>query len=123
MPRPNPSEESPRVPDHELLRPIGDGSFGVVWLARNVMNSFRAIKVVYRRNFKDERPYLREFQGIRHFDYQSEIEEVKDRVRKFISELRTSPHEKTATASPRLILRPNPAKRTNPRNSGPNKRG
>jgi serine/threonine protein kinase len=51
-----------------LVRPIGDGSFGVVWLARNVLGSYRAIKVVFRRNFKDERPYQREFEGIRHFE-------------------------------------------------------
>ncbi len=56
------------VPEYELLRPIGDGSFGVVWLAKNVLGHFRAIKVVYRRSFKDERPYEQEFQGIRHFE-------------------------------------------------------
>jgi hypothetical protein len=56
------------VPDHKLLRLIGDGSFGTVWLARNVMGSYRAVKVVYRKSFKDERPYEREFQGIRLFE-------------------------------------------------------
>jgi len=56
------------VADHELIRPIGEGSFGVVWLAKNILGSYRAVKVIYRRNFKDERPYQREFQGIRHFE-------------------------------------------------------
>ncbi len=62
------SAELPNVPDHALIRPIGEGSFGVVWLARSVVGTYRAVKAVYRRNFKDERPYLREFEGIRHFE-------------------------------------------------------
>ncbi len=58
----------PIIPDHELIRPIGEGSFGVVWLARNILGSFHAVKVVYRKKFDSDRPYLREVQGIRHFD-------------------------------------------------------
>ncbi len=27
------------VPDHTLIRPIGRGSYGEVWLARNVMGA------------------------------------------------------------------------------------
>jgi len=30
------------IPDHELLRRIGGGSYGEVWLARNVMGTYRA---------------------------------------------------------------------------------
>ena len=32
----------PPVPDYELLRRIGSGSYGDVWLARNVLGQFRA---------------------------------------------------------------------------------
>jgi WD40 repeat protein len=58
----------PVIPDHTLLRLIGRGSYGVVWLARNVMGTYRAVKVVYRATFDDERPYEREFTGIRKFE-------------------------------------------------------
>ena len=58
----------PQIPDHELIRPIGGGSYGEVWLARNVMGSFRAVKVVYRKTFESERPYEREFSGIKKFE-------------------------------------------------------
>ena len=58
----------PRVPDHELVRRIGQGSYGEVWLARNALGTWRAVKIVYRDNFKDARPYEREFAGIRHFE-------------------------------------------------------
>lgn len=62
---------SPReitIPDHELVRPIGKGSYGQVWLARNMMGSWRAVKVVFRQSFSDERPFNRELEGIRRFE-------------------------------------------------------
>jgi RNA polymerase sigma factor (sigma-70 family) len=58
----------PQVPDHELLRSIGKGSFGEVWLARNVFGEYRAVKVVYRRSFETAVPFEREFNGIQSFD-------------------------------------------------------
>lgn len=58
----------PTIPDHELLRHIGEGSFGEVWLARNVMGTFRAVKIVYRKTFDHDRPYEREFKGIQKFE-------------------------------------------------------
>ncbi len=54
----------PTIPDHELLRAIGQGSYGEVWLARSVLGALRAVKVVYRERFRDARPYEREFNGI-----------------------------------------------------------
>jgi len=39
-----------------------------VWLAKNVMGTHRAVKVVYRRTFEHERPYEREFRGIQKFE-------------------------------------------------------
>src|SRR2546429_5589493 len=58
----------PSVPDHELLRRIGGGSYGEVWLARNKLGTLRAIKVVYRKTFEDARPFEREFKGIQKFE-------------------------------------------------------
>src|SRR5207253_6019474 len=58
----------PQIPDHELLRRIGLGSYGEVWLARSVMGTYRAVKVVYRDRFQNERPYEREYSGIQKFE-------------------------------------------------------
>src|SRR5205814_10447871 len=58
----------PQIPDHELLRRVGEGAYGEVWLAKNVMGTFRAVKIVYRRRFSDDRPYEREFAGIKKFE-------------------------------------------------------
>ena len=44
------------IPDHELLSCIGRGSYGEVWLARNVMGTYRAVKIVYRAAFEHARP-------------------------------------------------------------------
>ena len=58
----------PVIPDHTLLRPIGRGAYGEVWLARNVMGALRAVKVIWRRQFESDRPYQREFAGIQRYE-------------------------------------------------------
>jgi WD40 repeat protein/serine/threonine protein kinase len=58
----------PRVPDHELFRIIGRGAYGEVWIGRNLMGTWRAIKVVRRTEFENDRPLQREFRGIRAFE-------------------------------------------------------
>jgi WD40 repeat protein/serine/threonine protein kinase len=62
------SQQRPRISDHELLKIIGRGSYGEVWLARNIMGSYRAIKIVYHDAFENKRPYEREFEGIQKFE-------------------------------------------------------
>src|SRR5512133_1003209 len=57
-----------QIPDHQLLRCIGRGSYGEVWLARNMMGAFRAVKIVHRESFKDDRPFGREISGMRQFE-------------------------------------------------------
>ena len=56
------------IPDHELLRVIGRGSYGEVWLARNVMGTLRAVKLVFRDRFESDRPFEREFAGIQRYE-------------------------------------------------------
>ena len=57
-----------QFPDHDLLRLSGIGSYGEVWLARNALGSFRAVKVVYRKSFDRDKPYEREFEGLKKFE-------------------------------------------------------
>jgi serine/threonine protein kinase len=58
----------PLIPDHEVLRKIGGGAYGEVWLARGVTGAMRAVKIVYREDFSDERTFEREFEGILRFE-------------------------------------------------------
>ena len=60
-------ESSPLIPDHELLRQVGRGAYGDVWLARDVLGSFHAIKIVRRVAFDHAAPYDREFRGLQRF--------------------------------------------------------
>src|SRR5262245_4487936 len=61
-------ELPPVIPDHELLKRIGGGSYGEVWLARNILGTWRAVKIVYRNSFDHDRPFEREFAGIQKFE-------------------------------------------------------
>lgn len=65
---PSPGQLTPVVPDHELLRCIGHGSYGEVWLARTVTGQHRAVKIVSRKNFKESRPFDREFAGMKRYE-------------------------------------------------------
>ncbi len=56
------------IPDHEVLRCIGRGSYGEVWLGRSVTGSLRAVKVVQRADFEMERTFEREFEGIKMYE-------------------------------------------------------
>jgi WD40 repeat protein len=58
----------PRVPDHDLLRRIGRGAYGEVWLARCAIGAYRAVKIVHRQSFDHDRPFEREFEGILKFE-------------------------------------------------------
>jgi serine/threonine protein kinase len=54
---------------------IGEGACGEVWLARNALGTLRAVKIVYRSRFKDDRPYEREFDGILKYEPVSRMHE------------------------------------------------
>jgi serine/threonine protein kinase len=65
----------PVVPDYALLRKIGVGSYGEVWLARGATGSLRAVKIVRRSSFEEDRPYEREFAGLKSFELVSHARE------------------------------------------------
>lgn len=72
-PQPPNSAESSRqppiqIPDHQLVRRIGDGSYGEVWLACNLLGAFRAVKIIRRSADEDARAYGREFDGIKRYE-------------------------------------------------------
>jgi hypothetical protein len=55
------------VPNHALVRRVGKGAYGEVWLARNAVGVYHAAKIVQRRGFPADEPYEREFRGIQKF--------------------------------------------------------
>src|SRR5437868_3506309 len=46
--------ESPKVPNHDLMKIIGRGSYGEIWLARSLTGTLRAVKIVHRSTFDSE---------------------------------------------------------------------
>ena len=63
-----PARDVPCIPDFHLLRRIGHGSYGEVWLARNILGTYRAVKIVERKAFQDEEAFEREFSGLQQFE-------------------------------------------------------
>jgi hypothetical protein len=62
------SARIPIIPDHEVLRVIGRGAYGEIWLARSLTEALRAVKVVHRSTFESERAFKREFEGMSSFE-------------------------------------------------------
>ncbi|HZR18894.1 MAG TPA: serine/threonine-protein kinase [Verrucomicrobiae bacterium] len=62
-------EDVPHAPDYEIFSPaFGEGGYGKVWLARNAIGQWQALKAVYRSKFgSNAKPYDREFNGIRRY--------------------------------------------------------
>ena len=58
---------APAIHDHTLLRRVGKGAYGEVWLAVNVIGLYHAVKIVDQRNFDSLEPYTREFKGMQRY--------------------------------------------------------
>ncbi|HXC34513.1 MAG TPA: CHASE2 domain-containing protein [Candidatus Acidoferrales bacterium] len=69
-----PEDKPPDAPDYELLQPpIGEGSFGKVWIVRNAIGQWQALKAVYQSKFGANRhPYESEFRGLQKYKPVSE---------------------------------------------------
>lgn len=63
----------PVVPDYTLLQRVGRGSYGEVWRGSSATGVMRAIKVVWRDRFENDRPFQREFEGIQRFERLSRL--------------------------------------------------
>jgi serine/threonine protein kinase len=57
----------PAIPDHAMVQRIGRGAYGEVWLARTVIGTYHAVKIVRRDNFSSDEPFEREFRGLQRF--------------------------------------------------------
>jgi hypothetical protein len=66
--KPTGVEDLPETPDYELVHPpFGEGAYGKIWLARNAVGQWQALKAVYAARFADAEPYDREFNGIKKY--------------------------------------------------------
>ena len=68
MPSTADSPKAPHVPNHEMVRSIGRGSYGEIWLARSLTGTWRAVKIVDRRTFESDKAFQREFEGMAKFE-------------------------------------------------------
>lgn len=66
---PQPRDQKPEAPEYELFHtPFAEGAYGKVWLARNAIGQWQALKAIYRAKFGDHTaPYDREFKGIQKY--------------------------------------------------------
>lgn len=58
----------PSIPDHELLSLIGEGAGGQVWLGRNCLGTYRAVKILKLSSVRDRRVLQRELEGLTKFE-------------------------------------------------------
>ncbi len=58
-----------RIPDHQILRCIGAGAFGRVWLAVNSLGNYRAVKTIERSEFPaNSQAFEIEWEGIKKYE-------------------------------------------------------
>ncbi|PWU11117.1 MAG: hypothetical protein C5B50_24020 [Verrucomicrobia bacterium] len=62
------TDAPPPIPEHQLLRVIGEGGGGQVWLARNSVGTYRAVKIVEKKAFQQSGAFPREFAGVLRFE-------------------------------------------------------
>jgi len=58
----------PSIPEHQIMRRIGSGGSGEVWLARHTFGAYRAVKIVPLRAAGRHQISQNEFSGILNFE-------------------------------------------------------
>jgi len=61
------SPQVPFIPDHVLVKMVGRGAYGEIWLARNAIGTYHVVKIIRRASFDSDEPYEREFRGLQRF--------------------------------------------------------
>ena len=61
-------DNRPKVSGQELIRCIGAGSYGKVWLSRGLTGVYRAVKVIHRSSLPTNRAFEREFAGLQKYE-------------------------------------------------------
>ncbi|MDG1326611.1 MAG: serine/threonine-protein kinase, partial [Opitutales bacterium] len=56
----------PSIPNYKLIKLIGEGSFGQVWVAMDATDSPCAIKIIYKRKSKKDL-FWKEFEGVKNY--------------------------------------------------------
>jgi CHASE2 domain-containing sensor protein/class 3 adenylate cyclase len=66
LPTERETSDVPEVPEYDLFTPhFGEGGFGKVWLAKNAVGQWQAVKAVYLSKFDNNpRPYESEFNAL-----------------------------------------------------------
>ena len=59
---------APPIPEHELIRPMGSGSSGTVWLAKNALGTFRAVKIIQAGSSRHYNSFQSELNGVLKFE-------------------------------------------------------
>jgi len=57
-----------QIQDYTLIKRIGSGAYGEVWLAQSITGALRAVKIVWREDFELTKTFHREFLGIQQFE-------------------------------------------------------
>ncbi len=56
------------IADYKLIKRIGSGAYGEVWLAQSITGSLRAVKIIWREDFELTKTFHREFEGMQQFE-------------------------------------------------------
>jgi eukaryotic-like serine/threonine-protein kinase len=66
--QPPPAKPPFSIPEHQIIRRIGSGGGGEVWLARNTLGVYRAVKIVRVQEAGGPEAFRSEFAGVLKFE-------------------------------------------------------